>query len=93
MTIASLTNARYPRAAQSARDFEGAHLSALFQTMIDTLKGDGPLGDGPAGGAFRSLMVDEMAGAMAARGGIGMAAPVYAQLLALQGLNDPDGMK
>lgn len=91
MDAITLSNARYPREAKAAREFEGAQLGALFQTMVDNLKGDGPLGDGPAGGAFRSLLVDEMANATAARGGIGMAAPVYHQLLALQGLSDPNG--
>ena len=81
----------YPREAKAAREFEAAQLSALFQTMVDNLQGDGPLGDGPAGGAFRSLLVDEMAQGTVARGGIGIAAPVYHQLLALQGRADPKG--
>ncbi len=81
----------YPRQAKAAREFEAAQLGALFQTMVDNLQGDGPLGDGPAGGAFRSLLVDEMANGTVARGGIGLAAPVYQHLLALQGLTDPKG--
>ena len=91
METLALERARYPQAAKAARDFEAAQLGALFQSMVENLKGDGPLGDGPAGGAFRSLLVDEMAQATAARGGIGLAAPVYRQLLALQGLTDPNG--
>ena len=93
MEVLSLSHVRYPKAAKAARDFEAAQLGALFQTMVDNLKGDGPLGDGPAGGAFRSLLVDEIANATAATGGIGMAAPVYRQLLALDGLTDPDGIR
>lgn len=93
MDILAIPNARYPREAKTARDFEAAQLGALFQNMVEDLKGDGPLGDGPAGGAFRSLLVDEMANATVARGGIGMAAPVYQQILALQGLSDPDGTR
>ena len=93
MEILSPTQARYPKAAQAARDFEAAQLGALFQTMVDQLKGDGPLGEGPAGGVFRSLLVDEIANATAANGGIGMAAPVYRQLLALDGLSDANGIR
>lgn len=91
MKIAENTTPLFPREAQAARDFESAQLGALFQTMVEPLKGDGPLGDGPGGGAFRSLLIDELASTTVARGGIGMAAPVYRQLLALQGLNDPKG--
>jgi Rod binding domain-containing protein len=91
MVIAPATTPLYPREAKAAREFEAAQLSALFQTLVEPLQGDGPLGDGPAGGAFRSLLVDEMAHGTVARGGIGMAAPVYHQLLALQGLADPKG--
>ena len=91
MDVSTLHNAAFPREAKMAREFEAAQLGALFQTMVENLHGDGPLGDGPAGGAFRSLLVDEMANAKTARGGIGMAAPVYHQLLALQGLTDAHG--
>lgn len=91
MDVLSTLPTRYPHLAKTARDFEAAQLGALFQAMVENLKGDGPLGDGPAGGAFRSLLVDEMANATVTRGGIGIASPVYRQLLTLEGLTDTDG--
>lgn len=88
MTIISHSSPAYQALAKTARDFEGAQLGALFQTLFETVKGEGPMGDGAAGGVFRTLMVNEMADSMAAQGGIGLAAPVYEQLLRLQGLPD-----
>lgn len=73
------------KAEASSQDFEAVFLQEMVGEMMQGLGSDGPLGEGAAGGAWRSMLVQEYAGAMARSGGIGIAAGVYRDILALQG--------
>ena len=69
--------------AQSV-DFEASFLSAMFQHMFTDIKGDGPMGSGPAIGVWRSFLTNEYAKSFAKSGGIGIADHVYKSLMAHQ---------
>jgi peptidoglycan hydrolase FlgJ len=75
-----------PQAAarRSAEEFEAVFLQTMVQEMMSGLGKDGPLGEGEAGGAWRSLLVQEYAGTMSRSGGIGIADSLYPDILALQ---------
>jgi peptidoglycan hydrolase FlgJ len=71
-------------ARRSAEEFEAVFLQTMVQEMMSGLGKDGPLGEGEAGGAWRSLLVQEYAGTMSRSGGIGIADSLYPEILALQ---------
>ena len=72
------------KARKSSEDFEGVFMQTMMQEMFTDIGKDGPLGEGEAGGAWRSLLVQEYASTMAKNGGIGVADNVYRDILALQ---------
>jgi Rod binding domain-containing protein len=73
--------------AQAAQAFEAHALSQLLAPMFDTVDtGDGPFGGGEAEKAWRPMLTDAIAKHIAAHGGIGLAAPVLAQMLQMQEL-------
>lgn len=68
----------------AAQDFEAVFLTQMMERMFDGLSGEGPLGSGAAGGAFRSMLADQYGKTIAAAGGIGIADDVRRELIALQ---------
>lgn len=69
------------KARALAQDFEAQFLKTMLDQAYAGLDGEGPLGGGGVGAeAWRGLMIDEQAKAMAARGGIGLAAQVYREI-------------
>lgn len=69
----------------AAEDFEAVFLTQMVQTMFEGLGEDGPLGGGSTGSdAYRSMLADQYGRSIAASGGVGLAAHVRAELLALQ---------
>ena len=71
--------------AQAAEEFEALVLSQLLAPMFDTAKSNSLFGgDGPEQDAFQSMMIDEYAQLLAARGGVGIADSVNAALLEMQ---------
>ena len=75
---------RQASARRSAEEFEAVFLQTMMQEMMSGLGDEGPFGGGEAGGAWRSLLVQEYAGTMARSGGIGIADSLYPEILALQ---------
>jgi peptidoglycan hydrolase FlgJ len=71
-------------ARRSAEEFEAVFLQTMVQEMMSGLGKDGPLGEGEAGGAWRSLLVQEYTGTMSRSGGISIADSLYPEILALQ---------
>lgn len=70
---------------QSARDFEAMAIGELLKPMFDTIDTSGGMFGGGAGeAAWKPMLVQEMARAMAAHGGLGLARPVHDALLRLQ---------
>jgi len=71
-----------------AEEFEALVLSQLLAPMFDSVKTPSLFGeDGPEQDTFRSLLNDEYAKAIAARGGIGIADQVKDALIRIQSNN------
>ena len=78
-------NASQAQLKRSAQDFEATTLSELFEPMFDTVDMSGsPFGGGDAENSWKPIMVQEITKAVAAKGGLGIAGPVYETLLAMQ---------
>jgi len=70
---------------KSAEDFEATTLSELLEPMFDTVDMTSSLfGGGAAENSWKPLLVQEMSKAIAAKGGLGLAGPVYDTLLRMQ---------
>ena len=69
---------------QQAQDFEAQFLNSMFQHMYEGIKGDGPFGNSPGVGVWRSFLTDEYSKNIVKAGGIGIADSVYQSLLAHQ---------
>lgn len=67
-----------------AREFEAMFINQMLQHMSAGIKSDGAFGGGPGEEMFRSLLNQEYANGIAARGGLGISGQVYRQMLALQ---------
>jgi Rod binding domain-containing protein len=72
------------KARAQAQDFEAVFLSTMFQHMFTNVGNEGPLGNSPAVGVWRSFLTDAYAKSLAQRGGVGLADPVYRSLMAQQ---------
>jgi peptidoglycan hydrolase FlgJ len=72
------------RAHAQATDFEAVFLSSMFQNMFTDVGKDGPLGDGPGVGVWRTFLTNEFGKSLAKAGGIGIASQVYKSLMAHQ---------
>ncbi|MBN9507871.1 MAG: rod-binding protein [Alphaproteobacteria bacterium] len=71
--------------AQAAQAFEANALGELFQPMFDTVDtSDGLFGGGIGESTFRPMLTHAIAEAVAAHGGLGLAAPVMQQMLRMQ---------
>ena len=75
------------RIAKSAQDFETSFLSVMINQMFSEVDTSGPFSGGSGEAAFRSFLGDAVAHQIARSGGIGLAGPVQAQMLKLQGLS------
>ena len=67
--------------AKTAQDFEASFLSVMLQSMFQGVKQQEPFGGGQGEEMFRSMMVDQYAKGLTARGGFGLAASMQAELL------------
>lgn len=73
------------RLRQAAQDFEAMALGQMLQPMFATVdSAHGILGGGAAESTLRPMLVDALAKDIAAHGGLGLAAPVFASMLRSQ---------
>ncbi len=85
MPATTLPPAQVAAAEKGAQKFEAMALGALLEPMFDTMDATGgPFGGGQGEAAWRPMLVQAMAKQIAAAGGLGLAKPVLAQMLALQ---------
>lgn len=71
--------------AAAAKAFEGNALGQLLAPMFNTVDSSGgPFGGGVGESTWRPMLGDAIAQQMAAKGGLGLAAPVMRQLLQAQ---------
>lgn len=71
-------------AKEVATSFESLFLSQMFEHMTSGLDVDPTFGGGPGEKAFRSLLNSEYATSIAKAGGVGIADPIYREILELQ---------
>ena len=70
---------------KSAEDFTTVALNELLKPIFDTTDpSEGEFGGGAGERAFRPMLVNEIAKKIAHGGGLGLAEPVYQQMLRLQ---------
>jgi len=67
-----------------ADDFEAMFLNSMFSQMTAGTKGDGPFGDTPGTGVWRSMLTDEYSKSFAKAGGIGISNDVFRSLILQQ---------
>ena len=60
-----------------AQDFEAVFLNSMFSQMSSGLQGDGPFGNTPGTGVWRSMVTEEYTKSFAKAGGIGISSEVY----------------
>jgi len=71
--------------AKAAQDFEAMALGELLQPMFNTVDtAHGMFGGGDAEAAWKPMLVQEMAKQIAAHGGLGLAQPIYQEMLRMQ---------
>ena len=84
-TAAELADPARARAWKAAQDFEAMALGALLAPMFQTVDvAHGAFGGGDAEATWRPMLTQEIAASVSRHGGLGLAAPVYRQMLALQ---------
>jgi len=72
------------KAQATATDFEAMFLNAMFSQMTAGLKGEGPFGDTPGTGVWRSMLTEQYSKNFANAGGVGVARDVYRTLIIQQ---------
>jgi flagellar protein FlgJ len=72
------------KAKASAQDFESVFLNSMFSQMTSGIKGEGPFGDTPGTGVWRSMLTEEYSKSFAKAGGVGISNDVYRTLILQQ---------
>ena len=72
------------KAKASAQDFEQVFLNSMFQQMFSQIKGEGPFGNTPGTGPWRSMLTEEHSKNIAKSGGVGIADDVFRTLIMQQ---------
>ena len=80
---------KVPQATQKkirnqAQDFEAMFLNSMFSQMTSGIKGEGPFGDTPGTGVWRSMLTDEYSKSFAKSGGVGISNDVFRSLILQQ---------
>ena len=70
------------KARTQAQDFETVFVNAMLQHMFTGIGKDGPLGNGPSTGPWRSMLTEQYAKGFVKAGGLGLAHQVYKSLMA-----------
>ena len=72
------------KAKATAQDFEAVFLNSMFSQMTSGIKGEGPFGDTPGTGVWRSMLTEEYSKSFAKAGGVGISNDVYRTLILQQ---------
>lgn len=72
------------KAKSTATDFEAMFLNSMFSQMTSGLKGEGPYGDTPGTGVWRSMLTEQYSKSFAKAGGVGISNDVYRTLILQQ---------
>jgi peptidoglycan hydrolase FlgJ len=72
------------RAKSTAQDFEAMFLNSMFSQMTSGLQGEGPFGNTPGTGIWRSMLTEQYSKSFAKAGGVGISNDVYRTLILQQ---------
>jgi peptidoglycan hydrolase FlgJ len=72
------------KARAKAQDFEALFLNSMFSQMTSSIKGEGPFGDTPGTGVWRSMLTEEYSKSFAKSGGVGISNEVFRTLILQQ---------
>ena len=72
------------KAKTQAKDFEAMFLNTMFSHMTAGIQSDGPFGNTPATGVWRSMITEEYSKSIAKSGGMGISNDVYRTLILQQ---------
>jgi peptidoglycan hydrolase FlgJ len=72
------------KAKSTATDFEGMFLNQMFAQMTDGLQGEGPFGNTPGTGVWRSMLTEQYSKSFAKAGGVGISNDIYRTLILQQ---------
>jgi flagellar protein FlgJ len=72
------------KAKATATDFEAMFLNQMFAQMTSGLKGEGPFGNTPGTGVWRSMLTEQYSKSFAKAGGVGISNDVYRTLILQQ---------
>jgi flagellar protein FlgJ len=72
------------KAKATATDFEAMFLNSMFSQMTSGIKGEGPFGDTPGTGVWRSMLTEQYSKSFAQAGGVGIATDVFRTLIMQQ---------
>lgn len=70
------------KARKASEGFESSFTSSMVEQMFNGMDADGPLGiNGPGGGAWRGMLVNEYANSITKAGGVGIAPQVFREMM------------
>jgi flagellar protein FlgJ len=72
------------KAKGTAQDFEAMFLNSMFSQMTNGLNGEGPFGNTPGTGVWRSMLTEQYSKSFAKAGGVGISNDVYRSLILQQ---------
>jgi flagellar protein FlgJ len=72
------------KAKATATDFEALFLNSMFSQMTSGVKGEGPFGDTPGTGVWRSMLTEQYSKSFAKAGGVGIGNEVFRSLILQQ---------
>jgi peptidoglycan hydrolase FlgJ len=72
------------KAKSTATDFEAMFLNQMFAQMTSGLQGEGPFGNTPGTGVWRSMLTEQYSKSFAKAGGVGISKDVYRELILQQ---------
>jgi flagellar protein FlgJ len=82
--LAKVSPQAQAKAKTTATDFEAMFLNSMFSQMTSGLKGEGPFGDTPGTGIWRSMLTEQYSKSFAKAGGVGISNEVYRTLILQQ---------
>jgi peptidoglycan hydrolase FlgJ len=82
--LAKVSPQAQAKAKSTATDFEAMFLNSMFSQMTTGVKGDGPFGDTPGTGVWRSMLTEQYSKNFAKAGGVGISDDVFHTLIMQQ---------
>jgi peptidoglycan hydrolase FlgJ len=82
--LTKVSPAAQAKAKSTATDFEAMFLNSMFAQMTSGLKGEGPFGDTPGTGVWRSMLTEQYSKNFAQAGGVGISSEVFRTLILQQ---------